>query len=58
MPKDEMARLVKDLELQMKQAAKDLEFEKAALIRDQVVELKRLLAADEPAVPKAWAARR
>jgi excinuclease ABC subunit B len=58
MPKDEMARLVKDLEVQMKQAAKDLEFEKAALIRDQVVELKRLLATDEPAVPKAWAARR
>ncbi|MDP8923139.1 MAG: excinuclease ABC subunit UvrB [Chloroflexota bacterium] len=58
MPKDEMARLVKDLELQMKQAAKDLEFEKAALIRDQVLELKRLLAADEPAVPKAWAGKR
>ncbi len=39
-PKDELARLIKDLEVQMKQAAKDLEFEKAALIRDQVVQLR------------------
>ncbi|MBA2450001.1 MAG: excinuclease ABC subunit UvrB, partial [Chloroflexi bacterium] len=58
MPKDEMARLVKDLELQMKQAAKELEFEKAALLRDQMVELKRLLASDDPIVPKEWLARR
>jgi excinuclease ABC subunit B len=58
MPKDEMARLVKDLELQMKQAAKDLEFEKAALIRDQVIELRRLLASDDPVVPKEWLAKR
>ena len=58
MPKDEMARLVKDLELQMKQAAKELEFEKAALLRDQMVELKRLLATEEAIVPKEWLARR
>ena len=31
-----MARMVKDLEQQMKTAAKSLEFEKAALFRDQV----------------------
>jgi excinuclease ABC subunit B len=41
LPKDELARLVKDLEHQMKTAAKNLEFEKAALLRDQVVELRK-----------------
>ena len=49
LPKDELTRLVKDLEGQMKQAAKDLEFEKAAALRDQVVELRGLLVvADGP----------
>lgn len=40
-PKDELARLIKDLESQMKAAAKNLEFEKAALLRDQVYELRK-----------------
>jgi len=40
-PKDELARLVKDLEGQMKQAAKNLEFERAASVRDQIVEMRR-----------------
>lgn len=31
----------------MKQAAKDLEFEKAASLRDQVIELRRTLALEE-----------
>ena len=57
MPKDEAARLVADLEVQMKQAAKELEFEKAAMLRDQVVELKRMLVADDPVVPKEWLAK-
>ena len=50
LPKDELLRLIKDLESQMKQAAKDLEFEKAAALRDEVVELRGLLAlgADGP----------
>ncbi|HEY8836870.1 MAG TPA: excinuclease ABC subunit UvrB, partial [Dehalococcoidia bacterium] len=43
MPRDTVARLVIDLESQMKQAAKSLEFEKAALIRDQIVDLRREL---------------
>ena len=30
----------------MKQAAKDLEFEKAAALRDQVIELRRTMALD------------
>jgi excinuclease ABC subunit B len=38
--------MVKDIESQMKQAAKNLEFEKAALLRDQIVELRRLIEAD------------
>jgi excinuclease ABC subunit B len=41
LPPDEIARLIKDLEAQMKRAAKDLEFEKAAQLRDQIVELRR-----------------
>jgi excinuclease ABC subunit B len=40
-PKDEIARLIKNLESQMKAAAKNLEFEKAALIRDQILELRQ-----------------
>jgi len=39
--KEDVVRLIKDLETQMKQAAKNLEFEKAALLRDRVIELRR-----------------
>jgi excinuclease ABC subunit B len=42
-PKDETLRLIKELEKQMKTAAASLEFEKAALLRDQIVELRRSL---------------
>jgi excinuclease ABC subunit B len=48
LPKDEVYRLIKDLEAQMKEAARALEFERAALLRDQVIELRRTLATDEP----------
>jgi excinuclease ABC subunit B len=40
-PADEADRLIKDLESQMRHAAKDLEFERAAALRDQIVELRR-----------------
>ncbi len=43
MPRDEANRLIKELEAQMKEAARQLEFEKAALLRDQIVELRRSL---------------
>ncbi len=46
-PKDELLRLIKEAEKQMKDAAKNLEFEKAALLRDQVVELRRTLALED-----------
>ena len=41
LPRDEMLRLIKDLESQMKTAARNLEFERAALLRDRVIELRR-----------------
>ncbi len=50
LPKDEMARLVKDLETQMKAAAKALEFERAALLRDQIIELRKAMVDDQSAL--------
>ncbi len=40
-PPEEVARLIRDLEAQMKAAARDLEFERAALLRDRIFELRR-----------------
>ncbi len=57
-PKDEIARLVKELEKQMKDAARNLEFEKAALLRDRVVELRRELVGDEEGLNIISAMRR
>ncbi len=57
-PKEEIARLIKDLEAQMKQAAKNLEFERAALLRDQIVELRRELVGDEEGLQELAAMRR
>jgi excinuclease ABC subunit B len=50
LPKDELMRMVMELESQMKKAAKALEFEKAAGLRDQVIELRRALVSDEGAL--------
>jgi len=52
MPKSELQRVISELEKQMKEAAKNLEFEKAALLRDQVFELRGILA-DDTNLP-AW----
>ena len=41
--REDVARLIKDLESQMKAAARSLEFEKAALLRDRIIELRRSL---------------
>jgi excinuclease ABC subunit B len=45
--KEEMTQLIKQLESQMKAAAKNLEFEKAAMIRDRIIELRK----DEELLP-------
>jgi len=44
LPKSDILKVVKDLEHQMKQASKSLEFEKAALLRDEIKELRKVLA--------------
>ena len=47
MSRADMFKVVKDLEVQMKDAAKGLQFEKAAQFRDEIFELRRLLALEE-----------
>jgi excinuclease ABC subunit B len=39
--KEDVVRLIKELETQMKAAARSLEFEKAALLRDRIIELRK-----------------
>ena len=48
-PRGELLRLVKELETHMKVAARNLEFEKAAALRDQVLDLRKALILDEDA---------
>ena len=48
LPKEDIQRLIKDLESQMKTAARNLEFEKAALLRDQVVDLRKVMLEELP----------
>ncbi|MCE2490669.1 MAG: UvrB/UvrC motif-containing protein, partial [Anaerolineae bacterium] len=43
LPPEEKQRLIKELEREMKGAAQMLEFEKAALLRDQIIELRAAL---------------
>ena len=45
MPRDEIERTIAELEKQMRAAAKELEFEKAAMYRDQIFELRQMLDA-------------
>ena len=47
MPKAELQRLINELEKQMKAAAQALEFEKAAVLRDQIKEMRQTLALKE-----------
>ena len=43
MSKKELEKLIKDVEKKMKKAAAELNFEAAAQLRDQMVELKKML---------------
>ncbi|MCS6908703.1 MAG: excinuclease ABC subunit UvrB [Anaerolineales bacterium] len=47
----ELRKLIQDLEKEMKEAAKNLEFEKAAVLRDQIFELRALLAEESNLKP-------
>jgi excinuclease ABC subunit B len=52
MSKPELQALISELEKQMKEAARNLEYEKAAVLRDQIYELRGMLA--EEANLKPW----
>ena len=55
LPKAEARYLVEELEKQMKEAAGRLEFEKAALLRDQIFELRKQLEDDDlPEWERIW----
>ena len=43
MSKKELEKLIQDVEKKMKKAAAELNFEAAAQLRDQMVELKKML---------------
>ncbi len=51
LPRGELRKIVDEVEKQMKEAAKNLEFERAAALRDELYELKTLLAEDESLKP-------
>ncbi len=51
LPKSDIQRVISELEKQMKEAAKNLEFERAAVLRDQIFELRSVLAEESNAPP-------
>ena len=54
LPPDELLRLAKEVEREMKRAARDLEFERAAELRDRLTDLRRRI--DDPEAEAAAAA--
>ncbi len=51
LPVSDIQRVIQELEKQMKEAAKNLEFEKAAVLRDQIFELRGVLAEESNLPP-------
>ncbi len=51
LPQKEMMKVISEMEKEMNGAAKNLEFEKAAVIRDQIFELRSILAEESDAPP-------
>ncbi len=51
MERVELRKLIQELEKQMKEAAKNLEFEKAAVLRDEIFELRAILAEESDLKP-------
>ncbi len=49
--RSELQKIIAELEKQMKEAAKNLEFERAAALRDEMYEIKAILAEDESLKP-------
>ena len=47
LPKHELHQMIQELEKQMKTAAQNLEFEKAAQLRDQIVEMRQIMVLKE-----------
>ncbi|MFN2115923.1 MAG: excinuclease ABC subunit UvrB [Anaerolineae bacterium] len=48
MAREDIAAVIKELEIEMRRAAADLEFERAAVIRDRVAELRETLRLADP----------
>jgi excinuclease ABC subunit B len=51
LPVDALKKLIKETEARMESAAKSLEFERAAILRDQIYDLRQMLADDTNAPP-------
>ena len=47
LPKAELAKIIAELEKEMKRAAQQLEFERAAVLRDQVMEMRQIMVLKE-----------
>ena len=54
LPPEEIGHTIEQLEKAMRAAAAELEFEKAALLRDQIIELRQLQQQDEPEWEHIW----
>jgi len=54
LPIKELRHLIRELERQMKAAADELEFEKAAMLRDQILDLRGVLADREAENEPVW----